>query len=105
MEASGTGAQVADVAPRLVGQWTEPFEEGGAAVPRCTAAPDGALECKPAAANLTTLPDGRILYYNGFEGSENQKGGAATDLAPLAAQRQRAAPRPAGRHAGVDHPG
>ena len=78
----GTDAQVANVSPALVGQWTEPFEEGGAGAPRCITAADGSLECKPAAVNLTTLPDGRILYFNGFEGSENQQGPALNDLAP-----------------------
>ncbi len=37
-------------------------------------APDpttGAEECKPAGASLANLPDGRIMYYNNLEGTEN----------------------------------
>jgi hypothetical protein len=78
----GVSAQVTDLAPELVGQWTDPFEEGGAAVPRCTRGADGYVSCKPAAANIAALPDGRVLYYNGLEGSENVKNGVGTELAP-----------------------
>ncbi|HEY3239356.1 MAG TPA: hypothetical protein VGL92_07330, partial [Acidimicrobiia bacterium] len=78
----GVSAQVGALAPELVGQWTEPFEEGGAAVPRCTSGRDGYVYCKPAAANMSALPDGRVLYYNGLEGSENVKTGVGTELAP-----------------------
>ena len=36
--------------PDVVGQWTQPFEENGAATPRCQPANDGSdfLVCKPA---------------------------------------------------------
>ncbi|MGH8974438.1 MAG: galactose oxidase-like domain-containing protein [Acidimicrobiia bacterium] len=80
--APGVSAQVGDLAPELVGRWTEPFEEGGAGIPRCTSSADGYITCKPAAANMSALPDGRVLYYNGLEGSENVKGGVGTELAP-----------------------
>jgi hypothetical protein len=80
---AGTGQQVAnpqspDVtgAPEDIGQWTAPFEEGGAETPRCHRK-DGLLKdeifCKPAAVTLAALPDGRLFYANGIEADENVK--------------------------------
>ena len=33
----------------------------------------GAFDCKPAAGSVNTLPDGRVLYWNALEGTENIK--------------------------------
>ena len=72
--APGSSAQSAG-APELDGQWTAAFEEGGAGVPRCQPAgpedPPGFVVCKPAAVQAAVLPDGRVMYYNGFESEEN----------------------------------
>lgn len=38
---------------------------------RCLTREDGALECKPAAGTLALLADGRFLYLNALEGTEN----------------------------------
>ncbi len=39
---------------------------------RCTYDTNGnPIECKPAGASLANLPDGRILYFNNLEGTEN----------------------------------
>lgn len=62
-----------------VGAWVQPFEEGGGAVPRCQAVEqegweNGRLICKPTAVQMVALPDGRVLYWNGFEGNENVDG-------------------------------
>jgi hypothetical protein len=57
-----------------VGKWSIPFEEGGKVKPRCwnvTEAGVRRLQCKPTAVTAGMLPDGRILYANGLEGSEN----------------------------------
>ena len=59
-----------------VGAWVQPFEEGGAETPRCHPSEEGgwakgSLICKPAAATMIGLPDGRVLYWDGLEGSEN----------------------------------
>ncbi|HEV7865663.1 MAG TPA: kelch motif-containing protein [Acidimicrobiia bacterium] len=60
--------------PAEIGQWTHPFEEGGAQTPRCHRA-DGLLKeeivCKVAAVTTAVLPDGRIYYANGIEADEN----------------------------------
>ena len=60
--------------PDLVGQWTAPFEEGGADTPRCVpdeTSPEPYLVCKPVAQGTAVLPDGRLLYLNGVDGNEN----------------------------------
>lgn len=70
------GAQTVG-APPTVGQWTAPFEEGGAGVPRCVEDDAGGYACKPTAVTSIVLPDGRLLYFNGIEGYENNDGPAA----------------------------
>ncbi len=74
----GASAQVMGV-PDVIGQWTQPFEEGGAGTPRCVPSdendPEGFVVCKPVAQAAAVLPDGRIVYYNGLEGTENAQPG------------------------------
>lgn len=55
--------------PSTVGRWSEPFWEGGEA-----AFDPPSLDKSrrfPTAATAIVLPDGRLLYWNGLEGSEN----------------------------------
>jgi hypothetical protein len=89
--ATGSSAQVAEL-PDVVGQWTEPFEEGGANTPRCQAAgdgsPDGFVVCKPVAQASAVLPDGRVFYYNGIESQENAQGPSATSISPSSRDSQ-----------------
>ena len=88
--ASGSSAQVVGT-PDIVGQWTEPFEEGGAGTPRCVPAEndtEGFVVCKPAAQASAVLPDGRIFYYNGIESQENASGPSAMSLSPSARDSQ-----------------
>ena len=62
--------------PEEIGQWTHPFEEGGAETPRCErkdALLKGEIFCKVAAVTLAVLPDGRVYYANGIEADENVK--------------------------------
>ncbi len=84
-----TSAQVVGT-PDVVGQWTDPFEEGGSGVPRCVPANDGSgfVVCKPAAQASAVLPDGRILYWNGIESQENARGPSAMSLSPSARDSQ-----------------
>ncbi|MDQ1500710.1 MAG: hypothetical protein QOI86_4050, partial [Actinomycetota bacterium] len=67
-------APEASGSPAEIGQWTHPFEEGGAETPRCQRR-DGLLKgeifCKVAAVTMAALPDGRIYYANGIEADEN----------------------------------
>ncbi|MGH9037877.1 MAG: hypothetical protein ACRD0O_19130, partial [Acidimicrobiia bacterium] len=66
--------------PVLVGQRTQPFEEGGAETPRCSRLAGGEVACKPAAVELAALPDGRVFYVNGLEGVENTRFGYVPEL-------------------------
>ncbi len=74
------GSAVAAPGPDSIGDWTAPFEEGGAAVPRC-ATVDGRILCKPVAVGAAVLPDGRVLYMNGVESGENVQYGALPEAA------------------------
>jgi len=53
-----------------VGAWGPPWEEGGG-TPQCTPLANGELVCKPTAVSIAQLVNGKILYWNGIEGSEN----------------------------------
>lgn len=86
----GSSAQVVGT-PDLVGQWTEPFEEGGSGTPRCVPAENdtpGFTVCKPTAVSSNVLPDGRILYWMGIESQENSRGPSAMSLSPSARDSQ-----------------
>ena len=63
------------------GQWTQPFEEGGS-TPRCTKGSDGRILCKPTAVYLGGLKDGRVLYWNGIESSENVQFSVGLEVSP-----------------------
>ena len=78
---TGASAQVTVGPPDLTGRWSLPFEEGGLETPVCSVAADGHLVCKPVAQASSVLPDGRVFYFNGFEGQENA-GRASMDAAP-----------------------
>jgi hypothetical protein len=68
------GSASAAPGPAGIGQWTAPFEEGGAAQPRCVPdpeGPEGQLVCKPTAVNAGVLPDGRVWYADGLTGTES----------------------------------
>jgi hypothetical protein len=76
---AGSSAQV-QLAPDVIGQWTSPFEEGGSGMPACTDEGKGRVKCKPVAYASGALLDGRVLYFNGVEGSENIKTGYVPEL-------------------------
>lgn len=78
---TGSSAEEAE-APEVAGEWTQPFEEGGAGAPRCVPAENdpGFLVCKPTAQASAMLPDGRVLYWNGFDGQESAGGAGAVSL-------------------------
>jgi len=58
--------------PAALGKWSAPFEEGGVRQPECRNV-KGSLVCKPTAVTAIALSDGRVLYWDGIEGSEKIK--------------------------------
>src|SRR5437867_12373456 len=57
--------------PAQIGSWGAPFVEGGFGTPQCTSQANGELVCKPTAVSIAQLASGKILYWNGIEGTEN----------------------------------
>jgi galactose oxidase-like protein len=63
--------------PKVVGRWRTPFGEGG------VWDDDPSLEQSkrfPTAVSAVVLPDGRLLYWNGLEGTENFETGFFPDI-------------------------
>lgn len=54
--------------PAVVGAFAAPFEERG---PVCRKDAEGRSICKPAAVSIAPLADGRVVYWDGLEGSED----------------------------------
>ena len=85
--AYGGAAAVANPAPGpgpgpdVVGRWSPPFEEGGAATPRCQQH-GGRTVCKPVGQATAVLPDGTVFYFSGLEGDENVNGSYLNEAAP-----------------------
>ena len=84
---SGAAPSPAEGALDKVGAWVQPFEEGGAGTPRCQPTKEGgwakgSLVCKPSAATMIALPDGRVLYWDGLEGSENVERSFGPEISP-----------------------
>jgi galactose oxidase-like protein len=59
-----------------IGAWGPPWEEGGG-TPQCAPIASGELVCKPTAVSIAQLVNGKILYWNGIEASENANPTAA----------------------------
>jgi hypothetical protein len=53
--------------------FVEPDIEGIATDAKCVADAQGYKHCKPAAGTMNVLPDGRILYWDALEGTENNR--------------------------------
>lgn len=66
--AGGSGAD-------QIGSFSAPFREDAFARPDdgCVTNGDGTKDCLPAAASMVQLADGRVLYWNALEGSEDIK--------------------------------
>jgi hypothetical protein len=82
---SGVPARSAAQDPSQTGVFGLPFEEPG---PRCVARPDGTQVCKPAGSASIVLADGRILYWNNLEGTENIKLSTVAEAGDAAANSQ-----------------
>ncbi len=68
-----TPAFAAPAVDSTLGGFTAPFREDGFTRDYTGCVPDGKgqLSCLPAGASVVALPDGRILYWNSLEGTEN----------------------------------
>ncbi len=55
------------------GSFTAPFDEGGAAQTLCQRTATGYIICKPAAQTQIVLPNGRVLFWDGFPGTDNSR--------------------------------
>ncbi len=64
-----------------LGEFSSPFREDGdnGTTSSCAIDPSGKKTCLPAGASQNVLPDGRILYWNAIEGSEDVAGPVATE--------------------------
>src|SRR5438046_64330 len=80
LPAGATGSDAA-----AVGAFAAPFEEPG---PRCVTASDGTQVCKPAGSASIVLANGRILYWNNLEGTENIKLSTVAEAGDAAANSQ-----------------
>jgi hypothetical protein len=63
---------------RSGGAFSRPIEEGGRTTPRCHRRPAPGQDsdyiiCKPAAQTAIALKDGRVLFWDGFPGTENSQ--------------------------------
>lgn len=59
--------------------FTEPTIDGVRTDQKCLSDKNGDKFCKPAGATLNVLPDGRILYWNALEGTENNRFSIVTE--------------------------
>ncbi|MES1952572.1 kelch domain protein [Salinisphaera sp. S4-8] len=77
--AAPRGAEANNLPPQIGGHFSEPFAEPTLVVDgktvetdeRCLTREDGTLSCKPAAGTVANLGDGRFVYLNALEGTEN----------------------------------
>ncbi len=72
----GTDAKV-NGGPERLGEFGAPFVEpeieGTKTDAKCIPDQDGYKHCKPAAGTLNILPDGRVMYWDALEGTENNR--------------------------------
>ncbi|MEA2477747.1 MAG: hypothetical protein QOC87_1946 [Actinomycetota bacterium] len=78
-----------------LGTFSAPFEEptilGKPTKKKCIEVKDpngGHLECKPAAGSMTILANGKIVYWNALEGTENVKNGIAAEFGKVSVNDQ-----------------
>src|SRR5947209_12772229 len=81
---SGLPARSAAVDPAVGGSFAAPFEEPG---PHCVTV-GGRQVCKPAGAASIVLANGRILYWNNLEGTENIQLNTVAEAGDAAANSQ-----------------
>ena len=78
-------ARSTGIDPALGGSFGAPFEQPG---PRCVTTSDGKQVCKPAGAASIVLANGKIVYWNNLEGTENIKFNTVLEAGDAAANSQ-----------------
>jgi len=87
---SAASTQAADNTAAQVGVFSQPFQEPGlpdGSTP-CTTQDSYAGKCVPTAVSAAVLADGRILYWNGLEGSERSDKSTLLQFGAVAAPDQ-----------------
>jgi hypothetical protein len=68
----------------LKGSFSKPFVEpdisGKPSTDKCVQRDDGTFDCKPTAGSIAVLANGKIVYWNALEGTENVKTGIAVEF-------------------------
>lgn len=76
-------AQAAEDDPAKIGEFSPAFREDGdpesGDTAGCKPGADGLQQCLPAAASSVVLPNGKILYWNALEGTENVQNNAVLE--------------------------
>ncbi|TMC49224.1 MAG: DUF1929 domain-containing protein [Chloroflexi bacterium] len=87
---AAASTQAAATAQAQVGSFSEPFQEPGlpSGSTPCTAQDSRAGRCVPTAVSAAVLADGRILYWNGLEGSERSSASTTLQFGAVAASDQ-----------------
>lgn len=79
-----TPALAATADETTLGSFSKPFVEpdiaGKPSTDKCIQNQDGSFDCKPAAGSVSILANGKILYWNALEGTENVKTGIAAEF-------------------------
>jgi hypothetical protein len=87
-----TRAVAATDDPATMGSFSNPFAEptidGQATSDKCIKKSDGTFDCKPAAGSMAILDNGKILYWNALEGTENVSHGIALDFGKVSINDQ-----------------
>lgn len=68
--------------------FTEPTVAGKTTSDKCVAEPGGVKDCKPAGNSVNVLPNGKVLYWNALEGTENVKASIVAEYGRVAANDQ-----------------
>jgi hypothetical protein len=78
--------------PTVVGSFSTPFAPPGPNCPHETEGSDDAVvdgvPCKPAAVSTVVLTNGKVLYWDGLEGMEDNDAGAAMEFGDKAVEDQ-----------------
>lgn len=86
------GAQDPDLAAdgRFLAPFAEPTVGGVETEQTCVEAPNGTLDCKPAAGSVAILPQDpdHIVYFNALEGTENVRGSIVAEFGNVSINAQ-----------------